>query len=86
MPYDDPVSGLPFDPIKTREGWIIGVRSSSERKPEKDADFPPGLEIFAGKTKYREWEFVYRPPVPGRIGPGRLPWTRPVQQPLQSTR
>lgn len=79
--YPDPVTGDPFEPVKTREGWVIGVRSASERKPEKEADFPPGLETFAGKTKYREWEFVYRPPVPGRIGPGRIPGSRPSPQP-----
>jgi type II secretory pathway pseudopilin PulG len=79
--YPDPVTGEPFEPIKTPEGWLIGVRSSSERRPEKDAEFPQGLETFAGKTKYKEWEFIYRPPVPGRIGPFRLPGARPFQQP-----
>ncbi len=77
--YDDPISGRPFELVKTREGWIVGVRSPSERKPEKDADFPPGLEGFAGKTKYREWEFLYRPLIPGRIGPGRPPGSGPFR-------
>ncbi len=81
--YTDPVTGLPFEPIKTREGWVIGVRSTSERKPWKDADFPQGLETFAGKTKYREWEFVYRPVLPGGTGNPRFPGNRPFQRPPQ---
>lgn len=58
--YKDPITGEAFEPIKSKEGWVVGVRSTSDREPAKLADFPPGLELFTGKRKYREWEFVYR--------------------------
>ncbi len=84
--YADPVTGEPFETIKTREGWIVGVRSTSERKPEKDANFPSGLESFTGKARYREWEFVYRPPLPTRNFPGRLPGRGTFRQSSQPGR
>jgi type II secretory pathway pseudopilin PulG len=78
--YADPVTGEDFQPIKSKEGWVIGVRSASEKEPAKLADFPPGLEAFTGKRKYRDWEFVYRyqavlPPGHPPVGHGAM--TRP---------
>jgi len=62
--YPDPVTDNAFLPIKTPEGWIVGVRSGSGASPIRQSEFPPGLEAFAGRGAYREWEFVYRPPTP----------------------
>jgi type II secretory pathway pseudopilin PulG len=75
--YKDPITGEDFQPIKSKEGWIIGVRSASDKEPAKTADFPPGLEAFTGKRKYREWEFVYRyqpvlPPGHPPVGHGAM--------------
>ncbi|HQT98584.1 MAG: type II secretion system protein [Desulfobacteria bacterium] len=73
--YTDPMTDNAFVPIKTPEGWIVGVRSGSGASPLRQAEFPPGLETFAGRRAYREWEFVYRPPTPltapTAVPPGR---------------
>lgn len=53
------------DPITNSTNWgllmagdrIIGVYSQSEATPFKQENFPPGLEIFAGRSSYREWVF-----------------------------
>jgi len=79
--YPDPMTDNAFTPIKTPEGWIVGVRSDSGEVPLRQSDFPPGLETFAGRKAYREWEFVYRTPTPPQstppaARPGRRGWFR----------
>lgn len=59
--YKDPITGDEWVPIKGgTTGGIIGVASSSELKPIKQANFPKDLELLEGKNKYSEWQFVYR--------------------------
>ncbi len=59
--YKDPISGKDFtemrDPATNR---IIGVYSPSEKEPLKQANFPEQDQDFEGKTKYSEWQFVYK--------------------------
>jgi type II secretory pathway pseudopilin PulG len=79
--YTDPVTDNAFIPIKTPEGWIVGVRSGSGASPLRQSEFPAGLEAFAGRKAYREWEFAYRPPTvpqsaPPAARPGRRGWFR----------
>lgn len=74
--YTDPMTDNAFVPIKTPEGWIVGVRSDSGNTPLRQSEFPPGLETFAGRRTYREWEFVYRPPTPLTPPVVRPPWGR----------
>ncbi len=66
--YKDPISGEDFvemrDPGTKR---INGVYSPSEKEPLKKADFPQQDSDFEGKTKYSEWQFVYKLP-PGQLG------------------
>jgi type II secretory pathway pseudopilin PulG len=66
--YKDPISGEDFveirDPVTNR---INGVYSPSEKEPLKKADFPGQDNDFEGKTKYSEWQFVYKLP-PGQVG------------------
>ena len=38
---------------------IIGVASTSEKAPIKQARFPEKWKHFEGKAKYSEWLFVY---------------------------
>jgi len=58
--YPDPLTGEDWVPIKGgATGGIIGVHSSSEQEPIKKANFPEGLELFEGKEKYSEWQFLY---------------------------
>ena len=61
--YKDPMTDKDWVTVKGATG-IIGVFSSissSQKKPIKQADFPKGLEDFAGKTRYSDWKFVYQP-------------------------
>lgn len=63
-------------------GRIVGVKSSSEKEPLKQGNFPLDLHPadFEKKKKYSEWEFRYNrvppplgtnaPPVPGATPPG----------------
>ncbi|MFZ3209677.1 MAG: type II secretion system protein [Geobacteraceae bacterium] len=62
--YTDPLTNkewvLITDPIK----GIIGVASSSEEAPLKQANFPNEFRDLEGKTKYSDWRFVYMPQPP----------------------
>jgi len=64
--YTDPVTGKEWVPITDPVKGIIGVASSSEEEPLKQANFPDELNDFEGKTKYSDWQFVYRPQPPPR--------------------
>lgn len=59
--YRDPVSKkdwlLIMDPTK----GIVGVRPDSDAQPLKQDGFTDELKYLAGKQKYRDWEFRYRP-------------------------
>jgi type II secretory pathway pseudopilin PulG len=59
--YKDPITKEDFVLVKDAGGRIIGVKSSSGKKPFKQGNFPADYSTFAGKGKYSEWEFVYRP-------------------------
>jgi type II secretory pathway pseudopilin PulG len=47
--------------VRAADGGISGVASTSGEEPLKQANFPPGLENFAGAKAYSEWIFEYRP-------------------------
>jgi type II secretory pathway pseudopilin PulG len=57
--YKDPMTNEDFvvikDPVSNR---IIGVRSSSDKTPLKQADFPDIYKKFTYLSKYSEWQFV----------------------------
>ncbi|MEA5114835.1 MAG: type II secretion system protein [Geobacteraceae bacterium] len=59
--YKDPLTGEDLVPIKDPVRGIIGVASSSNDPPMKQANFPDGLEYLEGKKKYSEWQFTYQP-------------------------
>lgn len=51
--------------IRAADGGISGVASRSTATPMKQANFPDGLENFAGATTYADWVFEYSPkPIP----------------------
>jgi type II secretory pathway pseudopilin PulG len=63
--YKDPITGEDFvedrDQLSRR---IIGVHSSSDKEPIKQANFPETSLIytdFVGKKKYSEWKFQFMP-------------------------
>jgi type II secretory pathway pseudopilin PulG len=45
--------------IRAADGGISGVASRSTATPMKQANFPDGLENFAGATTYADWVFEY---------------------------
>jgi type II secretory pathway pseudopilin PulG len=63
--YLDPVTGKEWQLIKDPAKGIVGVASSSEQEPLKKSNFTLEFKDFEGKTKYRDWQFVNRPPQPG---------------------
>ena len=69
-PYEDPMTGQPWELIRDGGNRVIGVRSSSTLKPFRQDGFDRELETFKGKGSYREWEFVYRP---AKAGAGQPP-------------
>lgn len=63
--YPDPVTDKEWNIIKDPNQGIIGVSSSSEAEPIKQANFPKEFQDFEGKKKYSEWQFVWnRVPAP----------------------
>ena len=82
--YLDPMTGKEWEPVKDPAEKLIGVRSTSELTPFRQAGFPKVLENLDGKTKYSEWEFVFIPekkatttPSKGVRPPASSPVTRP---------
>jgi len=60
--YKDPTTGQPkWGTIISDDGGIMGVYSLSSLKPIKKSDFADANKEFAGKARYSDWEFVYRP-------------------------
>lgn len=58
--YADPMTGKPdWQLIKEKDGTIKGIKSRSEERPFKTANFPLEFRSLEGKSKYSEWEFVY---------------------------
>ena len=67
--YLDPITGKEWQVIKDPIKGITGVVSSSEQEPLKQANFPEEFKDFEKKKKYKEWQFVNRPPqVAGQQG------------------
>jgi hypothetical protein len=56
----------PPDPVQ----GIWGVASKSSDEPFKQGDFPEVIKDFKGKTKYSDWEFVYKKTPTGGAIPG----------------
>jgi type II secretory pathway pseudopilin PulG len=57
--------------VPAPEGGIMGVYSLSEDRPFKTKKFTEANSEFAGKTKYSEWHFVYRPVQPSPVQKGK---------------
>ncbi len=70
--YKDPITGEDFVEIfsvnQNGVRQLIGVRSSSDKEPLKQSNFPAGpndppyLKDFEGKKKYSEWLFGAKKP------------------------
>jgi hypothetical protein len=67
----DPITQKEWAVVKEAGGRIIGVASTSDAAPLKQANFPLDLEPadFEGKKKYSEWQFIYNR-IPKPVGTG----------------
>jgi type II secretory pathway pseudopilin PulG len=60
--YVDPMTGKPdWDLVRLPDGAIVGVRSRSEARPLKTANFAPHDASFANAATYRDWVFSPAP-------------------------
>ena len=69
--YLDPMTGKEWGLVRDATQRIIGVASTSEAEPIKQANFPFDLDPadFEGKKKYSEWQFIcIHWPKPGSSG------------------
>ena len=58
--YPDPITGKDeWGLVKSNDGGIAGVYSTSEAAPLKTGGFAVRDAKFEGKTKYADWQFVY---------------------------
>ena len=55
--WKDPITNNSFELIKNTEGMIIGVRSSSTRRPIKQKKFLPYQQGFENANTYQDWQF-----------------------------
>jgi type II secretory pathway pseudopilin PulG len=60
--YTDPMTGKEWNVVKDPALGISGVFSASQDQPYKTGNFPDDLQDLAGKTKYSDWQFIYKPP------------------------
>jgi type II secretory pathway pseudopilin PulG len=71
--YPDPMTGrADWDLQRLADGSIVGVRSTAQGKPIKQAGFGPEQAAFDGAQCYCDWAFVYvapRVPAPGSEAP-----------------
>lgn len=56
--YPDPVGRGPWGVILSADGRIAGVRSLSQDKPLKQANFPSRWRDFRAVRHYSDWQFV----------------------------
>ncbi len=83
--YKDPITGgewktLPTPPDPVQGIW--GVASKSSDEPFKQGDFPEVIKDFKGKTKYSDWEFVYKKtPTGGAIPGSQIQLSLPLSTP-----
>jgi hypothetical protein len=64
--YADPITGSNDWGLSMRGDRIAGVYSKSEDLPMKQAGFETANAGFEGRQTYREWAFLFVPPVPKR--------------------
>lgn len=55
--YSDPLTDHEWKVIRAIDGGILGVFSSSRRKPFKQVEFPDELKHFEHQDSYENWTF-----------------------------
>lgn len=71
--YPDPMSGAADWGLLRAGDRIIGVYSTSDKHPIKQAGFPPPYLQFEEAQSYRDWVFAFQIPRAGRVPPPRSP-------------
>ena len=66
--YRDPITGSSDWGIVRAGDRIVGVYSTSEAQPLKQAGFPKGYQFFSDKSSYRDWVFAFVGPRRSSIG------------------
>ena len=64
--YPDPITGSANWGLVRVGDRIAGVYSPSEDKPMKRTGFDPSEALFEGRESYKDWAFVFIPPVSRR--------------------
>jgi len=60
--YNDPITGRnDWELIRTQDGQIIGIASSSHAIPMKQDNFDPDDDAFKDAQCYCDWKFVFAP-------------------------
>lgn len=76
--YPDPITSKPdWNVITDPSGHIIGVASSSPRKPLKVGNFSKDNQDFKDKSHYSDWKFSYTPNQAPPGAPGSNPGGNP---------
>lgn len=75
--WADPVTGKPFELLRTNE-QIIGVVSSSTNSTIKRSGFSQSDSAFDGLETHDQWKFLFHPSVSGKAG-RKLPSQSPRQ-------
>ncbi len=55
----DPMTNKNFEIIRNRDNGIIGIYSSSLKKPIKTKNFPEDFPAFEQANSYRDWKFLF---------------------------
>lgn len=59
--YRDPMTESGWALMRDENGAVIGVHSTSQVKPIKQAGFPQDLQHFTNAQHYSDWKFFYKP-------------------------
>lgn len=59
--YPDPMTGADWELDRLADGAIVGVRSTAQGRPMKQAGFGDALAAFEGAECYCDWVFDYVP-------------------------
>lgn len=59
--YRDPMTESDWALMRDENGAVIGVYSTSQVKPIKQAGFPQELQHFTNAQHYSDWKFFYKP-------------------------
>jgi len=70
--YADPISGKPaWGFVAAPGGGIMGIYSTAEGKPIRSVPPARDDQFAASAAFYRDWRFVYEPPIPAQPRPAK---------------